>query len=167
MASAKKNRLEKKSEPKEARVALTRRLNEAMRNQSTQTIMLHTVLAMRLGLNATDHKALDFVVRHGQLTAGQIAEYTGLTTGAVTGVIDRLEKAGMARRHTDPNDRRRVVIEAVPEAVEKLEPLFAFLTQSMEELASQYSDADLELICTFAEQCIWITEQANLRLRET
>jgi DNA-binding MarR family transcriptional regulator len=124
------------------------------------------VLAARLGLNTTDHKALDFVMRHGPLTAGQIAEYTGLTTGAVTGVIDRLEKAGMARRHADPNDRRRVVIEAVPEAVKKLEPLFAFLTQSMQELASQYSDEDLELICTFAEQNIQITEQANLRLRQ-
>ena len=153
-------------EEEDARARLVERLNEAMRAQSTQTVLLHTVLAARLGLNATDHKALDVVARRGPLTAGQIAEHTGLTTGAVTGVIDRLEKAGMARRSSDPGDRRRVVIEVAPEGLAKLEPLFASLTRRMEELASQYSDQELELLCTFAERCIQIVEQENVHLRQ-
>lgn len=142
------------------------RLLELLRAQSTQTVMLHTALASRLGLNATDHKALDIIARRGPLTAGQIAEATGLTTGAVTGVVDRLEKAGMARRVSDTSDRRRVLIEVAPEAVRKLDALFASLGQSTRALAQNYSEAELELICAFVERCIEITEQENIKLRQ-
>ncbi|MDZ4299023.1 MAG: MarR family transcriptional regulator [Moraxellaceae bacterium] len=164
MSSTKKEASGEQS--KSLHAALKSRLNEAMRIQSTETVMLHTVLAGRLGLNATDHKALDIVMRRGPLTAGQIADYTGLTTGAVTGVINRLEKVGMARRSADKKDRRRVVIEVAPEAFGKLEPLFLSLNQSMETLASQYSNSDLELICTFIERCTRIVEQENIYLRQ-
>ena len=149
----------------ELRTNLVERLNEAMRQQSTQTVMLHTVIASRLGLNATDHKTLDIVLRHGSLTAGQIADFTGLTTGAVTGVIDRLEKAGLAQRSKDESDRRRVVIEVAPEAVEKLAPMFVALSQSMEALAADYNNVELELICTFIERCSRIAQEESIRLR--
>src|SRR5215813_7862986 len=81
------------------------------RQLSAATILFHQAVADRLGMNVTDHKCADILERHGPLTAGELAERTGLTTGAITGVIDRLEKTGFVRRAEDPGDRRRVIIE--------------------------------------------------------
>jgi DNA-binding MarR family transcriptional regulator len=143
------------------------RLITATRENSTQTVHFHAALAARLGLNGTDHKTLDLVCRRGPMTAGQIAQLTGVTTGAVTGIIDRLEKAGMARRTSDPSDRRRVVIEAVPEvAQQKLAPLFESISANLIQLASVYSEEELELICDFIERCSGIVEQEIARLRQ-
>src|SRR4051812_25029573 len=84
-----------------------------LRQLSAATIMFHQAVADRLGLNVTDHKCVDLLQRNGPLTAGELAQHTGLTTGAITGVIDRLEKAGFVRRAEDANDRRRVIIEPI------------------------------------------------------
>ena len=64
--------------------------------------MFHQAIADRLGLNVTDHKCIDLLLMKGPLTAGELAGMTGLTTGAITAVIDRLEKAGFVRREDDP-----------------------------------------------------------------
>src|SRR5262245_28604316 len=71
-----------------------------------------------LGLNTTDHNALDLLSRAGPITAGELAELTGLTTGAITGIIDRLEKAGFVCRENDPKDRRRVIIRPLMEKMQ-------------------------------------------------
>src|SRR5262245_29900394 len=81
------------------------------RQLSVATIMFHQAIADRLGMNVTDHKCADLLERNGPMTAGELAEQTGLTTGAITGVIDRLEQAGFVRRAPDPGDRRRVIVE--------------------------------------------------------
>ncbi|MEI0739782.1 MarR family transcriptional regulator [Paenibacillus sp. JTLBN-2024] len=73
-----------------------------LRQNSARAVMLHQLISEKLGLNATDHKCLDFLNRTGPVTAGQLAELTGLTTGAVTNVIDRLEQAGYVVRDKDP-----------------------------------------------------------------
>ena len=86
-------------------------INNKFREISTETIMFHQAVADMLGLYITDHKCLDLIYRFGAMPAGRIAELTGLTTGAVTGIIDRLEKAGYVRRTNDPNDRRRTIVE--------------------------------------------------------
>ena len=83
------------------------------RQMSTGAIMFHQAIADRLGLHATDHKCADLIIRNGAMTSGRLAELTGLTTGAITGVVDRLEARGIARRATDPGDRRRVIVELV------------------------------------------------------
>jgi DNA-binding transcriptional ArsR family regulator len=88
---------------------------ELGREVSARMVMFHQAIAERLGLNATDHKALDLLGRAGPITAGELAELTGLTTGAITGIIDRLEKAGFVRRENDPKDRRRVIIRPLME----------------------------------------------------
>src|ERR687884_840498 len=84
---------------------------EKFREMSTETIMFHQAVADVLGLHITDHKCLDFIYRFGAMPAGKLAELTGLTTGAVTGIIDRLEEAGYVRRINDPKDRRRTIVE--------------------------------------------------------
>src|SRR3954452_17871332 len=87
------------------------------RELSTRTIVFHQTIADCLGIAATDHKCLGFIVEADHpVTAGELATMTGLTTGAITAVIDRLEAAKLASRECDPHDRRRVVVKAAPTA---------------------------------------------------
>jgi DNA-binding MarR family transcriptional regulator len=142
-------------------------LIQELRNQSTRTILLHQAIADRLGLSPTDHKCLNFIIGMEPLTAGQLAELTGLTTGAVTGVIDRLEKAGFVRRLMDPNDRRRVIIEPIPEKAEReIAPLFASLARATEELCSKYNEQELALLLDFLTAANQVAEQETAKLRE-
>lgn len=108
---------------------------ELGRELSARTLMFHAAIAERVGLSATEHKALDLLSRSGSLTAGQLAEVTGLTTGAITGLIDRLEKVGFVRRERDSSDRRKVVIHPVIEKIEQeIVPLFVSMSQQTEIL---------------------------------
>ena len=93
--------------------------------------MFSETVAGRLGLSPTDLKCLDMVMLGERVTAGDLARATGLTTGAVTGIIDRLEKAGFARRERDPEDRRRVYVRGDPTAAHAAMPYYQSLSQSM------------------------------------
>jgi len=120
------------------------------RKMSTRTVMLHSTVADKLGLNPSDHKCVDLI--HSQvdpLTAGGLAELTGLSTGAITGVLDRLERAGFVARAHDPNDRRRVVIRCTPERAPDLRPFFAPLRAAMLKFCERYSNEELEVILSF------------------
>lgn len=116
---------------------------------SGATIMFHQAVADQLGLNPTDHKCAGLVLTKGPMSAGELAEATCLTTGAITGVIDRLEKAGFVQRADDPNDRRRVIVCAVPKRIREIARLFDDLTAEMAELSSHYTDAELAVILDF------------------
>ncbi len=86
-------------------------------------------------MHLTDHKCAEILLRSGPLTAGDLAQRTGLTTGAITGVIDRLEKAGFVRRGKDPGDRRRVIIKPFAGKIEKvIAPLFGSVAQMVSDL---------------------------------
>ncbi len=87
-------------------------------------------VAIRFGLSESDIDALELLIDTGAATAGKLSEVMGLTSGAVTRVIDRLEQAGYVRRVTDPADRRRVVVEVVPEQVATIESTARFARAS-------------------------------------
>lgn len=148
------------------RKQLLLKLNQAMKASSTEAILLHQAVADTLGLNITDHKCMDILVRFGPMTAGKLAEITGLTTGAITGVIDRLEKAGYAKRKPDPQDRRAIIIELVhnKELEEKFETIFRPLTKKMEKLVTQYTDEQLIFITEFITQAVQASHEETLRL---
>jgi len=138
-----------------------------LRQLSAATIMFHQAVADRLGLNVTDHKCVDILERRGPMTAGELAEYTGLTTGAITGVIDRLEKAGFVRRAEDANDRRRVIIEPIRGRIEKvMAPLFESMGRSATELCARYSTEQLALIREFTRSAHELTLAEARKLRE-
>src|SRR5919109_1824865 len=86
-----------------------------VRASQNATDRFDQAVADALGLNRTDMRCLDILDREGRMTAGRLAEATGLTTGAVTTVLDRLEQAGYARRVRDTDDRRRVYVEVTEE----------------------------------------------------
>jgi DNA-binding MarR family transcriptional regulator len=118
-----------------------------MREQSALTVMFHTKVAEQMGLSATDEKCLDLAMRaEGPLTAGRIAELSGLSTGAVTGVIDRLERAGFVRRVRDPHDRRKVLVQVTPGDLGKFEQLFGKAQASLVEVLSHFDDDELQVI---------------------
>ena len=123
------------------------RFAELGREGSTLTVLRHARIAERMGLSGSDHKAFDILAQAGKsLTAGRIAELTGLSTGAVTGVIDRLEKVGLVRRVRDPEDRRKVLVEVVPGAADRYAPLFQSAWDGLRELLAQFSPAERKVI---------------------
>src|SRR5215831_12602635 len=81
------------------------------RQHSTAVVLFHHAVAERLGLGATDHKCLDLLRERGPLTNSELTAITGLTSGAMTGVVARLERAGFVRRKPDPNDGRKQILE--------------------------------------------------------
>ncbi len=120
------------------------------RESSTLTVLRHARIAEQMGLSGTDHKALDLVGQaEGPLMAGRIAELTGLSTGAVTGVIDRLEKVGLVRRVRDPEDRRKVLVEVVPKAIERYAPLFESAVDRVREALAQFSPEERKAIARY------------------
>jgi DNA-binding MarR family transcriptional regulator len=139
------------SRPK-AREALLEELEHAMRRASALGTIFSQTVAQQAGLSSSDHECLDFLNLEKNVTAGRLAEVTGLTTGAITGVVDRLEKAGYVRRVRDASDRRKVFIEIVPENVAKVGRFYEHLQRSMMELWSTYSDAELKLVLQFTTQ---------------
>jgi DNA-binding MarR family transcriptional regulator len=145
---------------------LIQALMQAGRELGLQAVMFHATVAERLGLNLTDHKALDLIAREGPLTAGQLAERTGLTTGAVTGVLDRLEQGGFARRVKDATDRRRVVVEAIAERLPEIGRCFHSLARSWAGFCARYSDAELAVIVDYLTRCPAVFREEMMKLRE-
>ena len=139
------------SRPK-ARVALLQELEEAMRRTSAQGVLFGQTVANVAGISGSDLDCMDFLNLEGRITAGRLAELTGLTTGAITGVIDRLEKAGFVRRERDEADRRKVFIMIVPENVAKIGRLYVPMQEAMHKVWSTYSDAELQLLLRFAKE---------------
>lgn len=130
-----------------------------------QTVFFHEAVGRKFGLNATDNRCLSLIARSAtaSFTAGDLAKATGLTTGAITGILDRLEKAGMVERWRDTSDRRKVFIRPRPEAARRVGVLYDGLGAAMMKLACSYRTSDLELINEFLERSLKVLkEQVSL-----
>lgn len=134
---------------------------------STAVVLFHAAVAERLGLNVTDWKCASLLWRDGPCHPGRLAELTGMSTAAVTHVIDRLEKAGLVRRERDENDRRRVVLHPVhnPSVVQKLQEVFSSLGRSMTEVMRGYTLEQLGAILDFVQKTSAVLENETVRLR--
>ena len=134
---------------------------------STETIMFHQNVADALGLHITDHKCLDLIRQYGAMPAGRLAELTGLTTGAITGIIDRLEKAGYVRRANDVKDRRRTIVEPTQNRKweRKIEAIFIPFHERMHKLLSSYSDSELTFLLDVLTKTIELTREESKKLR--
>ena len=110
-------------------------LERELRTMGARSVMLSHATASRLGISPTDLETMDILSTSGPLTAGRLAELTGLTTGAITGVVDRLERSGFVRRERDANDRRRVIVHLVADRARKIGKLYQPLARAMAELS--------------------------------
>jgi DNA-binding MarR family transcriptional regulator len=148
------------------RRALLEELSRTLgRELSARTIMFHQAVAERLGLNATDHKCLDMARRSEAMTAGELAQCTGLTSGAITGVIDRLERGGFVSRVRDDKDRRRVLVRPVAERARTIAPLFQSLDTQWGALCKRYSEHELDIINLFMTDSIALLAGESQKLR--
>jgi DNA-binding MarR family transcriptional regulator len=117
-------------------------------------------------MNPTDLESLDILARHGPITAGRLAELTGLTTGAITGLVDRLESRGYARREPHPTDRRSVLVRPLIDNAERdLAPSYAAMSKAMDELVSRYSDDELAVIADFMSRAAAVTAEQITKVR--
>jgi DNA-binding MarR family transcriptional regulator len=143
------------------RKELLERFSNLGRRVSTQTVFLHQAIAQSFGLNATDTKCVDLILSHPaeSVTAGQLSAMTGLTTGAITHILDRLEKRQVIERIRDTRDRRRIFLRVNPQSLEPLMPQYEAIGRAYTDLAGQYSDGELQLICDYMERASVVAEQ--------
>jgi DNA-binding MarR family transcriptional regulator len=137
------------------REELAAELQERMIRFIADVILFNHAVSAKVGLGGSDSQFMTLLQSHGPLTPRQLSEHTGLTSGTVTGVIDRLESIGLITRQPDPNDRRKVLVTPSPEAIQqKLAPLYAEQGRRMQEVLASRSDADLQVISDFLADAI-------------
>jgi len=124
--------------------------------------------AARIGMTVTDMQVIDILDITGPTTAGQLADLTGLTTGAITGMLNRLEEAGIVRRERDPNDGRKVIVrlERGKDEMHEIGPIFASLEKAWDEIASHYDDEQIAFLLEFLKRSNALSRREIVRLRE-
>ena len=124
-------------------------LNREVRGWQADQELFDSVVMERAGLNRTDWRCLDILGTRGPMTAGQLAEAVRLTTGAITGVLDRLESAGLVRRVRDTEDRRRINVEVTDEVNRRAAPVYGPLIADAAEAHAVFDVDELALITRF------------------
>jgi DNA-binding MarR family transcriptional regulator len=140
-------------------------LEREIRRFGIQSALLGDAIADRLGMAATDLRCLCLIEKNECVTAGEVAERTGLTTGAVTGLIDRLERAGFVERTRDPLDRRRVIIRLTQQVDRRLDPVFATIRGQMSELWAGLAPAQIDLLREFFRRSHGVLHAQQVRMR--
>lgn len=118
------------------------------RRYSTAVVLFHHAVAERLGLGPTDHKCFDLLCERGEMTASELAAITGLTTGAITGVVARLERGGYLRREPDPHDRRKQILYPQPERMREVQDVFDPI---QDDGVAWLTGLDVDQLATIAE----------------
>jgi DNA-binding MarR family transcriptional regulator len=128
---------------------LANRVKDALRDASLQVALLNHQVGARLKLRDVDFDCLNLLNQHGPVGPGALAKMAGLHPATMTGVLDRLERAGWATRDRDPDDRRAVVVRAAPERGREIFELYAGMNGSMDEICADYTVEQLEIIEEF------------------
>jgi DNA-binding MarR family transcriptional regulator len=152
--------------PRRKKSELIDALVREFRTSGNQDDAFDNLAAQRLGVNETDLHCLNIVENAGGITAGKLALLAGLTTGAVTGVIDRLEHRGFARRVSDPEDRRRVRVEVTRTFYARADKIWGPLRADWGRASAKFSDDELELITEFLRASNEVGRRHLDRLRE-
>jgi DNA-binding MarR family transcriptional regulator len=151
--------------PRHKRQVFEELIDEVRRSQSA-TARFDQAVADALGLNRTDMRCLDVLEREGSVTAGRLAQATGLTSGAMTTALDRLERAGYARRVRDASDRRRVLVEVTPQALRDAGRFYSEHEDLSERLYQRYSEKQLEMLLQFVREGREFNEEHAARVEQ-
>lgn len=146
---------------------ILKNLRHLSQHYAYSSIQMHEAVGRKAGLSGTDHKYLGFLMQKGQMTAGELSELTGLTTGAVTGLIDRFEKKKLVKRRFAEEDRRKVII--VPDTkkiMALLKPLYKEFRSESEKLLSSFSGKEVKVIESYFLQSIEIMEGTTKKLNK-
>ena len=150
------------------RAEILAKLSDLGRKMSTQTVFLHEAIARTAGLSATDTKCVDLILRGGGegVTAGWLSERTGLTSGAITHILDRLEKRNFVKRVRDTRDRRKIFVEVIWESLKPLAPKYEAIGKAYVEMMQRYGDEELGVICEYMERASEVSERELGKLIE-
>lgn len=137
------------------------------REYSIGTVLFHQSVGQLLGVNVTDMKCLDILTLRGSASPSELADHTGLSTGATTAMIDRLEKAALVERRPHPSDRRGTIVVPSKAAMRQLPAMFQSLAGAMEGLVLSYSEKELAVLADFFAKVgvLWKEEREKLRMR--
>lgn len=142
-------------------------INNLNREFSTVTVLMHQAIAQKAGLVGTDHKYIDLLLQHGSMTAGQLAELSGITTGAVTAMIDRLEKSKLVKRERQTDDRRKVlVVLDQEEAFKRIGPAFMTMQEDLKQLYNDFTETELATVEKYLKAAIEFSNKQIRNLNE-
>ncbi|WP_343531625.1 MarR family transcriptional regulator [Pedobacter sp.] len=141
-------------------------INLLTREFSTGTVLMHQAIAEKAGLTGTDHKYIDLLLQHGAMTAGQLADLSGITTGAVTAMIDRLEKSKLVKRERSADDRRKVIVVLDrEEAFKRIGPSFKSMQEDLENLYDDFTPTELITIQKYLNAVVTFTNKQIKKLK--
>lgn len=150
------------SRPSKSRTEIVKELDWRLRAFTTSAVLSAHTIAQKAGLGTNDLRCAEILIRMGPMSAGKLGKLAGLTTGAITGIVDRLEKAGWAKRAADSHDRRSVIIHPGPQDTATVDGLYDSYMDSLTKLLKGYADSELVLITEFIDGLIKINnEQAE------
>jgi len=144
---------------------LKKRALGAVRDYGIHLTLFRNAVSERQGLNPTDMECLRFLFLKGVSKPSELARYTGLTSGAATAMLDRLEKAGFIERQPNPDDRRGTLIVPSPSGAEKAAAWFESARKAQDELISSYSEKELEIIADVFERFTMLWEQERKKVQ--
>ena len=147
---------------------LVKSVNMGAREYGISTVLFRHVVGERLGVNVTDMECLALIFFKGLATPSELARYTGLTSGATTAMLDRLERARLVERRPNPRDRRGTLIALTNERTADMDALFASARQAIQKLNASYTERELETIAGYFARLVaaWESQRAALIGRE-
>lgn len=150
----------------EKRRKLREKLQFLGQMSSTETALFHQKAAEYYGVGITEMKTISVLMQEGGITAGQLAKRLNITTGAVTNLIDRLERWGAVSRKPDPHDRRKVIIVFNSQALQEDENIYESMGKVFDRLMQTYSTDQLEFLVQYYEKSIELTKMEIAKLAE-
>jgi DNA-binding MarR family transcriptional regulator len=141
-------------------------IKESLRELSIQLALLNHQVVAHLGLKDGDLQCLDLIARHGPLSPSALARRAGLHPATITGILDRLERAGWVARERDPSDRRAVAVRALRDRNAELFRLYSSMNASMDDICAQYSDSELQLLADFLRRTTHAGQHATSELAD-
>ena len=150
---------------KQTKTDLKKRALMAVRDYGVNLTQFRNAMSEWAGLNVTDMECLRFLFFKGVASPSELSKSTGLTSGATTAMLDRLEKSGLIERRPNPNDRRGTLIAPAPSSAEKAASWFTSARKAQDELISNYSESELEIIADVFERFakLWDDERKKIQ----
>jgi DNA-binding MarR family transcriptional regulator len=150
---------------KPTKTDLKKRALMAVRDYGVNLTMFRNAMSEWVGLNVTDMECLRLLFQKGIATPTELARHTGLTSGATTAMLDRLEKAGLIERRPNSDDRRGTLIAPVQSSADKVASWFTSARKAQDELISSFSESELEIIADVFEKFaqLWDEERKKVQ----
>jgi DNA-binding MarR family transcriptional regulator len=152
---------------KQDKELLKQRVVLGAREYGIGSVLFRQIIGEKLGVNATDMECLGLIFLRGMATPSELARYTGLSSGATSAMLNRLEKSGLIERRPNPSDRRSSHIVVVEQTAKKIGPLFASLREAQDKVISTYSEAELALLADFFDKSLVMWEEEREKLIHT